>query len=53
MATNTYLSTITLNANALNAPIKKHGDKMNNKIRALYSLSTRNSLQVKRHTDCK
>ena len=46
---NTYLSIITLNANELNAPIKKtQGGLMDNKTRPLHILSIRNP-QVERH----
>ena len=49
MAINTYLSTITLNANGLNAPIKR--PRVAEWItRPLHLLPTRDSLQIKRHT---
>ena len=50
MAISTYLSKITLNVNGLNAPIKRYrvADWIK-KTRPFYMLSTRNSLQIKRH----
>ena len=51
---NTYLSTITSNANGLNGPIKRH--KVAEWIRKktpLHMLSTRDSLQMERHNRLK
>ena len=48
MAINTYLSTMTLNANGLNVPIKRH--RVAGWITPLQILSKRLSLQTKRYT---
>ena len=53
-----YLSTITtylstLNINGLNAPVKRHGDWMDKKIRPSYTMSTRDLLQLERYTEAK
>ena len=49
MATSTYLPIITLNVNALYAPIKRQGDGMDRKARPIYRLPIRDSFQVQRH----
>ena len=51
VAINTYLLTITLNTNGLNGPIKTHSVWMDNQTRPLHRLSTRDSLQIERHTE--
>ena len=50
MATNTYLSIITLNINGLNAPIKRHREAdWIKKAKTFNTLSTRNSPYGKGH----
>ena len=51
MAINMYLSIITLNVNALNAPIKRHRvDEWIKKTRSTYLLSSRDPPQNERYT---
>ena len=54
MAINLYPPTITLNANGLNAPIKRHIEaEWITKTRLLHMLSTKDSLHIERHTETK
>ena len=53
MAITTYLSTITLNVNGSNAPIKRYGCWMNKKTRPLHMLPIRDSLDIKTYTNCR
>ena len=46
MAIRTYISIITLNVNGVNAPVKRESDWMDTKIRPVYMLSTRDTLQI-------
>ena len=51
MAINTYLSTITLNVNGLDAPIKTHRvAEWIRKQEPYIMLVTRDTLQIERHT---
>ena len=47
MEISTYISIIVLNINGLNAPIKTQGGKLDEKIRPIYVLLIRDSLQTK------
>ena len=51
MEINTYLSIITLNVNGLNAPIKRHRDRLDKKAKTFNLLPTRNSPQSKGHIE--
>lgn len=55
MAISTYLSIVTLDINGLNTRIKTEwlNEFKTNKTRPTYMLPTRNSLSLKRQTDCK
>ena len=50
MAITTYLSTITLNINGLNAPIKRQEGWRDKKTRPLHMLPTGDPLQIERYT---
>ena len=53
MVITTFLSTTTSNGKELSAPTKRWSGRMDKKTRLLHMQHTRDSLQIKRHTQTK